>query len=157
MIIWLDFILFVIIVSAAECTFLYASFAAATAGLTSRHVHQHLQEIFHLSIQQGRLVSGNLKKNRKLQFCVFKLSCMLERRKSLYFCLIRGLHGILIGVVCSPNYSWFPSACPPSQTCQTCALKIKQLALSSSSSSRVRSSSPTGCRAPHIQMFCQPP
>lgn len=24
-----------------------------------------------------------------------------------------GLHGILIGAVSSPNYSWFPSACPP--------------------------------------------
>lgn len=53
---------------------------------------------------------------------------MLECRKSLYFCFIRGLHGILIGVVCSPNYSWSPSAWPPNQTCQTRALKIKRLA-----------------------------
>lgn len=63
-----------------------------------------------------------------LQFYVFRFSCMLECHKSLYFCLIRGLHGILSGVVCSPNYSWVSSACPSSQTCQMCILKIKQLA-----------------------------
>lgn len=52
---------------------------------------------------------------------------MLECRRSLYFYLIRGLHGILIDV-CSPNYSWVSSLCPSSQTCQMCVLKIKGLA-----------------------------
>lgn len=83
---------------------------------------------------------------------------MLECHKCLYFCLIRGLHGILIGVVCSPNYSWFSSACPPSQTCQMCVLKIKLLAFFFFfyfSLSRVCSSGPT--RYPHMQMFANHP
>lgn len=108
-------------------------FGIVTDLLTNQHVDQDLREISRLTIQQevgpGIIFagSGNLRK-KILQFYVFRFSCMLECHKTLYFCLIRGFHGILIGAVCSPNYSWFSSACPPRQTCQMCVLKIKQLA-----------------------------
>lgn len=68
---------------------------------------QDVQENLPPHVSAFSFTSGNLK-GKKQQLHVFRFSCMF----GLYFCLIRGEHGILIGVVCSPNYSWLQRVSP---------------------------------------------